>query len=286
MRCCDLRRKDFRRATITRPFPDFDALAKDDRGIFSQSPTTLGGIDLNDDAQTELFHEMIRADADLPISDQPQSERRFYFQNDFFGRMDGTVLWCLLNHLRPKRVIEVGSGFSSALMLDAAETVPMPDLELTFIEPEPERLRSLLRGDDRDRVTIHECGVQEIDVSVFEQLQGGDVLFIDGSHVSKIGSDVNFVVFEVLPRLKPGIWIHFHDVFFPFEYPKHWVVGERRAWNEAYLLRALLMDSRRLKIRFWNHYFSQAHHDVISAKCEKLATGSGGSIWLQTQSGG
>ena len=78
---------------------------------------------------------------------------------------------------------------------------------------------------------------------MFEKLEAGDVLFIDSSHVAKTGSDVNYLFFEVLPRLRRGVRVHVHDIFLPIEYPRDWVIDENRSWNEQYVLRALLMFS-------------------------------------------
>ena len=142
------------------------------------------------------------------------------------------ILYALLRRLRPKRIIEVGSGFSSALMLDSNDRFLDGSICSTFIEPYPERLRSLLTEHDKGRIELLQTAVQSVPRDVFAPPVTNDILFIDSSHVTKIGSDVNYLLFEILPRLKPGVVVHVHDVMWPFEYPKEWLM-EGRAWNEA-----------------------------------------------------
>jgi hypothetical protein len=106
------------------------------------------------------------------------------------------------------------------------------------------------------------------------------VLFIDSTHVSKAGSDVNHELFEILPRLKPGVLVHFHDVFWPFEYPEAWTFESRRSWNEIYLLRAFLSGNREYEIVFFNDYFRARHGDAAAA-VPKFAQNPGGGLWLR-----
>ncbi len=122
--------------------------------------------------------------------------------------------------------------------------------------------------------------MQDVALSTFDELEAGDLLFIDSSHVSKIGSDVNFLFFEVLPRLKAGVYIHVHDIFWPFEYPHSWIV-EGRAWNEAYLLRALLCGNDGFEIVFWNSWAGHALRELLSKNCPLFTRNSGGSIYLR-----
>ena len=105
-------------------------------------------------------------------------------------------------------------------------------MKTTFIDPYPERLLGLLRPEDHDRAEIRVEPVQAVDLAVFDVLGPGDVLFIDSTHVARTGGDVVHDVFTILPRLASGVRVHFHDMFYPFEYPAAWVF-EGRAWNEA-----------------------------------------------------
>src|SRR5690606_38963391 len=115
-------------------------------------------------------------------------DRRYWLDNPAYAHGDGVVLHAMLRHLRPARIVEVGSGYSSALILDTVDRW-LPDTELTFVEPHPELVEGLLRPGDERRVTIHRVPVQDVDPAVFAVLGAGDVLFIDSTHVAKAGSD-------------------------------------------------------------------------------------------------
>jgi hypothetical protein len=169
-------------------------------------------------------------------------------------------------------------------MLDTNERFMDRSMRLTFVEPESGRLRKLLKPDDHQAVTIIERRIQQIDLSIIEELAANDILFVDSSHVSKAGSDVNHILFELLPRLKSGVLVHFHDIRYPFEYPKEWFeLGV--SWNEAYLVRAFLQFNQTFRIRFWNDYMLRFHADAIRQRMPlclgEPAFGVHGSLWLQ-----
>jgi predicted O-methyltransferase YrrM len=262
------------------PVPDLDEVRARDQQIFDAA-AELPGIDLRPQAQLALVDQLATYAADQPFRAEPTGGLRYHFDNDYFGWGDGLVLYCMLRHLRPARVVEVGSGFSSALMLDTAERYPEVAPELVFVEPFPDRLQGLLRPGDRDRVTLLDRPVQDVDRAVFDRLDAGDVLFIDSSHVAKVGSDVNLLLLEVVPRLRPGVHVHVHDIVWPFEYDRDWVY-QGRAWNEAYLLRALLTGNPGLRISFWSSYLFACHRQRVAAALPLWRRDSGTSMWLET----
>ena len=111
-------------------------------------------------------------------------------------------------------------------------------------------------------------------------LEKNDILFIDSTHVSKAGSDVNYILFEILPTLKEGVIIHFHDVFYPFEYPQGWI-EKGFAWNEDYLLRAFLMYNSNFELLFFNTYMEQFHKTWIAKNMPDILKNMGGGLWLR-----
>jgi predicted O-methyltransferase YrrM len=197
-----------------------------------------------------------------------------------FAIGDALVLQAMLRIRRPERVIEVGSGWSSAVMLDTAERFLQRRPELVFIEPYPANLEAVLRDGDRSGVTIHARPVQDVEIELFDSLGPGDILFIDSSHVVKPGSDVNHLYFDVLPRLAPGVAVHVHDIFFPFEVPDPWL-AEGRMWGETYLLRALLTGTAEWTILIWNDYLGSKHHEAVMAALPAAAPNTGASIWME-----
>jgi predicted O-methyltransferase YrrM len=244
------------------------------------------GIDLNEEEQKNLLDSYIEFYKDIPFHEQPTDGIRYWYNNTWFGRDDAIFLHCFLRKHEPKRIIEVGSGFSSAVMLDTADTALSQQPQLTFIEPDPSRLLGLLKDSDKERVTIIDRKIQEVPPEVLLALDSGDLLFIDSSHVVKCDSDLHYLMFEVLPRLKPGVFVHFHDVFYPFEYPSEWLM-EGRYWNENYFLRAFLLHNTEWKITFFTTYIQHIFGDLLQAKmpfCSRNTAGGlciGGSLYIQ-----
>ena len=242
----------------------------------------IPGIDLDWEGQESTLRELATYYNDLPFG-ETEADRgihRYYFANGYYSYADGILFFTLLRHLQPKRLIEVGSGFSSCLTLDVNELFLDGSLQCTFIEPYPERLKQNLRPEDSKHVQIIEDKVQNIDPMIFGQLEKNDILFIDSSHVGKAGGDVNFLFFEILPKLKPGVWIHIHDVFYPFEYPETWILSGR-SWNEAYMVRCLLMNSNAFQIRLWGDALAAQRTDLLASLMPRCMKNTGASLWIE-----
>lgn len=239
----------------------------------------VAGVDLRTGSQLELLAQLAAFYPDVPFTTQKRQGYRYYFGNDFYSYTDGFVLHAMIRHLSPRRIIEIGSGFSSAVMLDTNQYYFENGIALTFIDPYADRLFSLITEADRASTTVIEKDVQLLPLSLFETLEQGDILFVDSTHVSKTGSDVNYILFEILPRLKKGVFIHFHDVFYPFEYPKQWVFNGFN-WNEDYLLRAFLMYNDKFRIALFSEYLHQLHPDTFSAM-PMLRENFGGNLWIE-----
>ncbi len=194
--------------------------------------------------------------------------------------MEFVFIDSMIRYLCPKQVIEVGSGMSSCLILDTQEIFLSNETKVTFIEPYPDLLKSKLKSKDLARHRLLSQRLQDTPVAEFEKLEKNDILFIDSSHVSKTGSDINYLFFEILPKLKDGVYIHFHDIFYPFEYPEDWI-QEERAWNEAYLLRSFLQFNSQFKIVFFNTFLQFFYEEEFSKYMPNCLLNRGGSIWIQ-----
>ncbi len=246
--------------------------------------TELPGLALDLPTMAAHFERIQTEAVNYPFPEHRAKPWRYYFRNPAYAYADGISLYAMMRHVRPRRIVEVGSGFSSALMLDTNEREFGNQIDLTFIEPYPELLFSFFRAEDHARAVVIPTSVQKVDVSVFAALETGDVLFVDSTHVAKLGSDVNHLYLEVLPRLKPGVVVHIHDIFWPFEYPPHWV-QEGRAWNEAYLLRALLQQTKQWEILYFSDYFNLTREAWIQENAPLIAENGGGHIWLRVREG-
>jgi len=191
----------------------------------------------------------------------------------------------MMRRLQPRRIVEVDFGYSSAAILGLNDAIFGGRLELAFIDPDLAQFRRLLFPGEDNRSTLIEGPVQDVPNSAVEALGANDILIIDTSHVSKIGSDVNPLFFKVPPALKPGVWVHIHDVTGNFEYPRHWF-EEGRAWNEIYILRAFLMYNRTLRIMFSSALMHNVHHDFLRELMPMCASGRGSQIWLRKEAAG
>lgn len=237
-------------------------------------------VDLNPDGQRALLETLAPLAEGLDLPDAPRRGRRFHFDQRFFGHADGGVLHLLLRHLRPARLIEIGAGWSTALILDTLDAHGPEGLRLVSVDPHPERMLDRLAPGDRARLELHVAPVQALPLATFDALAAGDVLFIDSSHVLKAGSDVHHLLFRVLPRLAPGVHVHFHDVLPPFEYPREWL--ERGySWTEAYALRAFLAGNAEWRVSLWNPYVVVRHHDLVARAFPWMLRNPGGSLWLE-----
>jgi len=264
------------------PIPSLDEVRDDEQRIFKFPSEGPAGIELDSGKQLKLLESMLGFYDELPFTAEKQDGLRYYYDNPAFGHFDAILLYCMIRHLRPGRMIEVGSGFSSALILDTNERFLDGSMDLTFIEPHPELLCSLLKEPDRARVRIIPSRLQEVDLEEFDVLAENDILFIDSTHVSKVGSDVNRIIFDILPRLSKGVYVHFHDIMYPFEYPMQWVY-EGRAWNEAYILRAFLQFNREFTPVLMNTYLHRVHEGFLKEHMPLCLENIGGSLWLRRE---
>jgi len=241
-------------------------------------PETLPGIDLNTNEQMDLLNSFESFYKELPFSDEKTEGLRYYYKNSWFGYSDAILLYCMLRHLNPKKIIEVGSGFSSSVILDTNELFLENSINCTFIDPYSQRLESLLNNRDKQNVEIHKKKVQEVSKEVFQKLGKNDILFIDSSHISKFNSDVNYLIHQILPELADGVYIHIHDVVYPFEYSKRHILNGD---NEAYILRAFLQYNKVFKIVMFHSYLKRMYTTEIKNRFPLLSQYSGGSIWLK-----
>ena len=240
----------------------------------------LLGVNLNESVQRELLDDYINFYPDLTFPEKKTTGHRYYYENRWFSYSDAIFLYSFLRKNMPKRIVEVGSGFSSAVMLDTVDDHFAVKPDITFIEPYPDRLNSVLTDVDREHVRLISKKIQDVSTEIILSLKSGDLLFIDSSHVVKCGSDLQFLMFEILPRLQPGVFVHFHDVFYPFDYPSEWLM-QGRYWNENYFLRAFLSYNSEWSIQFFNTYVNAMFSDLIKEKMPLCANNAGGSLYLR-----
>jgi len=260
------------------PIPDTRSLSE----TLWDRPSELVGINMNDAMQLDLLRNhfpKFRNEYDrFPV--KPTGEPgRFHFNNGLFDGTDALVAYCIIRHFQPRLIIEVGSGFSS---LVAAEAIARnKSSALICIEPFP---LDFLRQGFRGLHSLIEKKVEDMDLDFFSQLQSGDILFIDSSHTVKIGGDVNYLFLEVLPRLKPGVIVHVHDIFLPFDYRRDWVMDELRFWSEQYLLQAFLSFNSEFEVLMANAYLADRYMKDLNTTFANSPWWGGGSFWMRRKS--
>lgn len=263
-------------------YPNLEEIIQKEEILFSDNKV-IEDIDLNEEVQVGMLKKMTELYESIPKWDhisipKGATDLRYRYGNLSLSQGDAVGLHCMLKILQPKRMIEVGSGYTSAVTLDTNEYYLNNKIDLKFIEPYPELLLSLLKKENK--IELLAKGLQDIPLTTFEQLEDGDILFIDSTHVSKIGSDVNYLFFQILPRLNKGVYIHLHDIFYPFEYPKTWIYSGM-VWNELYLLRAFLQNNKDYEIIFFQNMMEKEHMDMFLEKWPLDFPVHGGSIWLR-----
>jgi hypothetical protein len=256
------------------PIPDTREL-KDD---LWENESELPGIELNLDVQLHMLTNVFPRFRE-EHNQFPRSARRnpddFYFDNPMFGGTDALVLYCMLRNFRPNLIVEVGSGYSTRISSKAA--VRNGNTQIRCIEPHADDVIGRL-----PRVAeVIPYQVQDVGLDFFQQLGSGDILFIDTSHTVKCGGDVNYLCLEVLPRLRNGVIVHFHDIFLPKEYPKEWVMKLHRFWNEQYLIHAFLVFNSEFEILFLNSYMGLKFQEKMKAIFPNSPWWGGGSCWIR-----
>lgn len=256
------------------PYADLTSVRKNKDKIYSINKEMNINFDI--EGQLNLLNRM----SEIPLLNWNRNETnngfRYYTNNSMFSISCAAALYSMIVLNRPKHIIEIGSGFSTSVMLDTNEHCFDNEINIECIEPRPQRLKKLLK--ESDHILIHENDLQEMSLDLFSKLEQNDILFIDSSHVMKTFSDVSYELFEILPILPKGVFIHFHDIFWPFEYPMEWLT-EGRAYNEQWMLRALLTDSTAYKVTLFGHQLECLSNAGIIPNINPIF--GVGSIWIE-----
>lgn len=232
---------------------------------------------LNGQMETaELVGKYVDELRDIPKR-QPSGKIEYCWDNNFWNNSDAIVQYGLLRALKPKKIIEIGCGWSSLLMKKALDRNNTP-CQVTQIEPYPNRqIFDTLPQEWKH----HECILQRAPLNIFSELSDGDFCFYDGSHCVKTASDVNWFFFEILPRLAPGVVIHLHDIFLPDAYPDQWIFERGQTWNEQYILQAFLMYNRNYKIIMANRFLWKEKQSFLENTYKGVSPAYGCSFWMK-----
>lgn len=254
------------------PYPNLDDIKNNYLEEKLEFLTEPLGMDMNSFNEVLLALSKVK---ELIIFSEEQNEEVFYYHNNFFFRhADAWIYAAIILNFKPNRIIEVGSGFSTALAMDINKKHFNEKINILSIDPNIERLYNLMENKIAP-LKIENLSILDIPLEHFKSLKKNDILFIDSSHVLKQNSDVNYILFQILPILNSGVIIHFHDVFL-FNYPKQWFI-QGRSWNESYALRAFLSYNNAFRILFLNKFVTQYMTERCMDLFPELLDGHGGS---------
>lgn len=237
------------------PLPDFSNLTKD--RVLKRRVSTA--IEWNLEKQLNWLKKLKQYSSEIKAI---KDNQEFDFFNNFYLELDAALYYALIREIKPQRIIEIGCGYSTqiASLSLARNQQEGHQGKIICIEPYPQPQLTEAKID----VQLIQEQVENIDLQIFEQLIAGDILFIDSTHTVKFGSDVCREILEILPVIASGVWIHFHDIFFPYDYPLQWLIEERRAWNEQYMLEAFLAYNPDFEVVLANHWLSVDYSQQVA----------------------
>jgi len=245
-----------------------------------ENERSLPGIDWNVTEQMDLLESFCFNEELKNILNQDADEVAFHFNNGPFESGDAEFLYNLIRRKKPGKIFEIGSGNSTLIVRKALKKnqEELSNYRCKHLCIEPYEMPWL----EKLGVKVIRQKVEDVEKAVFAELEKDDLLFIDSSHIIRPQGDVLFECLEILPSLKPGVIVHFHDIFSPRDYLKEWVMDEVKFWNEQYLLEAFLTCNRDWKVLGALNYLHHNHYEALQAKCPFLTKDrEPGSFYIQ-----
>lgn len=191
----------------------------------------------------------------------------FNIKNNFFENGDAEIYYQLIRHLKPKNILEIGSGHSTLIALEAIKkNKSVNKIETKIICVEPYENKWL----DHLNIKILRKKIENLDESYYLALEKNDILFIDSSHIIRPQGDVLKIFFEIVPKLKKGTIVHVHDIFTPKDYPEKWLIEQNKFWNEQYIVEALMMNKNKYEIYLMLNYLKNNAYEELRKKCPYL----------------
>lgn len=242
----------------------------------------LPGLDLNEAGQRALLQSFHYADELTALPLKKPAVDRFGYENTTYAEGDAEMLYNMIRHFRPRRIVEVGSGQSTLMAMEAIPANKREDAgyvcRVTCIEPFEQPWLERL-GVEVIRKRVEDCPDKLV-----RSLEAGDFFFIDSSHVIRPQGDVLHLYQRLLPQVAPGVIVQVHDVFTPRDYPAKWVIDDRRLWNEQYLMEAFLAFNPAFEVLLAVNWLANDRRDWIAEACPMLMRKPGkqpGAFWMR-----
>lgn len=252
------------------PIPDTRELPDE---LWQQKRTPLS-FDLNEESAFDLLERLnemyAREYNKFPIVPDG-STPEFYLSNSAYSSGDAEILYAMVRDLKPRKIVELGSGYSTLVICQAIRENQRetPDYQCEFIAVEPYP-PSFLNPLPAEVTRLESKPLQRVNSDIFSSLGANDLLFIDSTHVARIGSDVIHEYLVLVPNLAAGVAVHIHDIFIPAEYPRVWIDEARYFWNEQYLVEAFLSYNSAFEVIMPTHHlwlkYPERFHRIIPAR--------------------
>ncbi len=262
------------------PIPDIDAL---DAEVW-ETESGLVGLNMNEKEQLRLLNDVFpkyKREYTFP-KDKTTVPYKYFLRNGSFGSIDAEVLHSMIRYFKPKKIIEIGSGYSTYVSAQACLLNMEKDdvkTQLIAVEPYPS---GILKKGFPGLTELIEKPLEKVNPKIFAGLGENDFLFIDSTHVLKIGGDVKYLYLEVLPSLAGGVIVHSHDIFFPGEYPKSWVMDYHWFWSEQYLLQAFLAFNNEFEVLWASQYMNRKYPEDLARIFTSYHNDAyPGSLWIK-----
>lgn len=261
-------------ASYDSPIPDVAALPP----AHFTTPSQMAGIDFDTDTQMAFVEQELGealTEFGPPVDAEQAGPHHFYLRNGTYESVDAELLYAIVRRFAPRRIIELGSGFSTLIIRQALEAGGRnSDDVLRTYDPYPSDLLA-------PAWPVQRLSAQEVRLDAFAELGEQDLLFVDTSHTVKAGGDVNRIVLEVLPQLRPGVIVHFHDIFLPYPYSQGHL-RDAHFWTEQYLLQAFLSGNADWEVLVGGQAVAQAHPDRLAAAIPSFVPSvSPGAFWIR-----
>jgi hypothetical protein len=261
------------------PVPDLDRLPE---GIWERR-SAMGGIDLRIERAIETVESELApyiAELDVPL-DGPRPPGGFFLHNENYEAVDAELLYAMIRARRPRRVLELGSGYTTLLIGLACRRNAEDGVETEHVAYDPFPRGKIIGEEPPPPTRFEPLPATQVPLESFRELGADDILFVDTTHTVKLGSDVNFVVLDVLPELAPGVLVHFHDIFLPWEYPRAWVETMHYYWAEQYLLQAFLAFNEEFEVLIPAQALAREHPRRLAKAIPSFRPPvSPGALWI------
>lgn len=242
----------------------------------------IPGLKLDLQKQNSILSKFQYEDELNALPDHSDNELQYAYKKGMFGPGDAEILYGMIRYLKPKRIVEVGAGSSTLIAREAIKMNQKEDKTYKCSHKCIEPYENLWL--EKLGIEIIRKKIEDLPLSFFDSLEQNDILFIDSSHVVKPQGDVLFEIFDLYGSVNSGVYIHVHDIFTPRDYPRKWIIEDRKLWHEQYILEAFLSFNSEFEIVCALNWLFENHPELLTKACPVLSNripNKPGSFWFK-----